>query len=91
MILSTRRSPIAVQHAETAIKLIDQDVRELVLPEAFPAKQLDFARKLLARAQAGLSEKPASVESAGPPSPREQDVPKADRSALEEAVTLLPH
>jgi hypothetical protein len=47
MILSQKHGPLAVQYAETAVSLLDNEVRELVLPEAFPTAQFDLAHRLL--------------------------------------------
>lgn len=51
MVLSQKRSLLAVTYAETAVSLIDNEVRSLVLPEAFPTAQLELAQTMLGLAQ----------------------------------------
>lgn len=90
MLLSTKRDTSAVSHAETAVELLDRDVRALVPPAEFPIKQLELAQRMLQRAkereEAGFSASGpsgTSTTSAGP------SIPKADRLALEEAAIFL--
>jgi hypothetical protein len=70
MMLSLKHGPLAVQYAETAVSLLDNDLRTLVLPEAFPTKQLELAQRLLARAKA--RELPVTASSVMPLSATEQ-------------------
>ncbi|KAF2223438.1 hypothetical protein BDZ85DRAFT_109404 [Elsinoe ampelina] len=52
MMLSMRVTcPIAVEHAEAAVYILDTNIRERVLPEAFPQGQLELARELLQEAR----------------------------------------
>jgi hypothetical protein len=66
MILSQKHGPLAVQYAETAVSLLDNEVRELVLPEAFPTAQFDLAHRLLRRAKEKEAAKAALPEETSP-------------------------
>jgi hypothetical protein len=66
MILSQKHGPLAVQYAETAVSLLDNEVRELVLPEAFPTAQFDLAQRLLRRAKEKEAAKAALPEETSP-------------------------
>jgi hypothetical protein len=66
MILSQKHGPLAVQYAETAVSLLDNEVRELVLPEAFPTAQFDLAHRLLRRAKEKEAVKAALPEETSP-------------------------
>jgi hypothetical protein len=85
MILSQKHGPLTVQYAETAVSLLDNEVRELVLPEAFPTAQFDLAHRLLRRAKekeaakSALSEKTSPGET-GEPSGVEQLLEPAEAS-----------
>ena len=62
MALSTveGQEAVAVKFAETAVQLLDVDVRKLVLQDAFPERQLAVAKECLADAQERKRVKDAS-------------------------------
>jgi hypothetical protein len=51
---------------QTAVSLLDNEVRELVLPEAFPTAQFDLAHRLLQRAKEKEAAKAALPEDTSP-------------------------
>lgn len=74
MLLSTKHGPLGVQYAEAAVSLLDNEARQLVVPEAFPTEQFELAQKLLRRAKERDGDKVATP----------------DTSRLEEAASSLP-
>jgi hypothetical protein len=59
---SAKHGALAVQYAETAVLLIDKDVREVVAPETFPAAQLEEAQRFLSEAKGGSCEEEGPVK-----------------------------
>jgi hypothetical protein len=53
------------RYAETAVALIDKDVRALVAPEAFPITQLEEAQRLLREAKEARKGKDGAVAGVG--------------------------
>ncbi|KAF2130557.1 hypothetical protein P153DRAFT_430732 [Dothidotthia symphoricarpi CBS 119687] len=88
MMLSLKYGPLAVQYAETAVALLDVEVRKLLRPEAFPTIQLELALELLEDAKARAL--PASAPLEASPPEAGKTASKADELALKEAATLLP-
>jgi hypothetical protein len=88
MILSQKHGPLAVQYAETAVSLLDNEVRELVLPEAFPTVQFDLAHRLLRRAKEKEAAETAPPEEK---SPGETGEPSGVEQVLEPAETSEAH
>jgi hypothetical protein len=94
MILSQKHGPLAVQYAETAVSLLDNEVRELVLPEAFPTAQLDLAHRLLQRAKEKEAAKAAPPEETSPgetgePVEAHAETPQAEQ-ARRAVASLFP-
>lgn len=76
MVLSTVESNEAVKFAKTAVNLIDVDVRELVVPQAFPENQLTVAKECLQDA-----EERKRVKDAGRIKGKKSDAKQANPSA----------
>lgn len=87
--LSLRNTPLAVQHAETAVAMLDGKIREMVPPEEFPQRQLDEAQRLLDAAKKRATDSVVQPKP-GPKSKPGRSLSKADQLALKEAVGLLP-
>jgi hypothetical protein len=87
MVLSTRIGPLAVQHAEMAVKLLDERLCGLLSDAGFN-KQWVAAQKLLEMAKERASA--ASLETALPEAYTLKDVSQADHAALGDAASSLP-
>ncbi|KAJ4307469.1 hypothetical protein N0V94_009715 [Neodidymelliopsis sp. IMI 364377] len=86
MLLSTKIGPLAVQHAEMAVKLLDERLRGLLTDAGFN-KQWVAAQKLLEMAKE--RESAASLETAPPEVLTLEDVSQADHAALGDAASSL--
>lgn len=95
MMLSLKKnSPLAVQHAEAAVEILDVEARKLVLPEAFPQQHLNQALECLKMAKQDAALQQAEQQEDEPiarlPSLSElQSISKADKLALKEAASAL--